>query len=148
MNKIKRFVLDILKKDTNYKSLIPYTVDYKDSKVPESFGGVCTYSLFKSKIYIKEKYINDVGLLRHEITHAKQFGRLWIIHTTLYLLSSTYRLFMELEAYREQVKAYNYKKGLDYSWIIDALYNKYNLEMSKESIQIYADYMFYDIIKR
>ena len=55
-------------------------------------------------IRIRE-YKDDEGVLRHEMTHVKQFYRMLLIfHPFLYLLWPWYRLQSELEAFREQLK--------------------------------------------
>lgn len=109
-------------------------------------GGYCKTSWFSASIYIRHKYQFDEGIKKHELCHARQFGRFWLLHTWMYQNWQFYRLVAELEAYREQVKAYKYTKKLDYAWIVNALKYKYNLNMDREVIQEYADYIFMDLL--
>jgi len=44
----------------------------------------------------------DEGLLKHELTHVRQWYRTLGLHSLLYLISPKYRLSAEVEAYREQ----------------------------------------------
>jgi len=147
-NKVETYILDWLKEDTNLKAWIPYTVEFNDEKVKPGFGGFCEYKLFHSEITLKEKYREDKGILHHEIIHAKQFSRLWLLHNFLTGVWGRYRLWIELEAYREQVKAYNYTSKKQYEWIIVSLYKKYNIGMTKKEIRKYTNYMFDDLIKK
>lgn len=127
------------------KYMIPeakYLDDIKDG-----FGGYCSYGVFGCKIVIKNKYINDIGILRHEQAHARQYGRLLWIHSFLSSVSSTYRLIIELEAYRSQVSEYEYLEKSQYKWIVDALYVKYDLHMSLDTISELCDYAFSDLIE-
>jgi len=57
-------------------------------------------------IRINEKYINDRGLLEHELTHVKQFYKLPFINDFLYTLLKSWRYKCELEAYAEQLRWY------------------------------------------
>jgi len=55
-------------------------------------------------ILIRPEYINDIGLLKHEKVHVRQwkesFGMFW----PRYLLSKRWRRDYEVEAYKEQLK--------------------------------------------
>lgn len=87
------------------------------------FGiGTCT-------ITIKPKYIEDKGILNHELKHVEQF-KTKLFHILRYKYSRKYRLDCELEAYTEQIKTYSYKNITQCSWIIDALVNKYDLKVT------------------
>ena len=109
-------------------------------------GGVCNYNLFsKPTIKLRPKYRDDEGIKNHELAHARQYGRLLWLHPLL-LSFGWYRLFTELQAYREQVKAYNYTTKSEYDWIVNSLYSKYNIDMDKKKIQEYADYTFKDLL--
>lgn len=87
----------------------------------------------------RPKYKDDIGLLNHELKHYEQWKKLNIIHILLYKYSDKYRYKCEIEAYKEQVKQYNYKTIDDAKWIVDALIGKYNLGVSEESKQNFAD---------
>lgn len=87
------------------------------------FGfGTCT-------IIIRPKYIEDKGILNHELKHAEQFKNNKF-HALRYKFSRDYRLACELEAYTEQIKEYGYKDIDQCSWIIDALVTKYDLRVT------------------
>lgn len=116
------------------------------SELPDGFGGYCKYGLFSCTIKINEKYINDKGIQKHELAHARQFGRLLWIHSALSFLIGKYNLLIELECYRSQVKEYNYSMKEDYEWIIEALDTKYTTWTSKEKIREYTDYTFKDLL--
>lgn len=111
-------------------------------------GGKCSYGIFNCSIKIRKKYINDIGIQKHELCHARQFGRLFWLHSTMSMLSGKYRLLIELEAYRSQVKEYNYRNESDYLCIVDALDTKYNTKVNRSEISKYARYAFLDLIKQ
>jgi len=75
-------------------------VFYTNWFVPKTAAG-CARAIF---IFIRPKYINDIGLLAHERTHVRQFLRLPFIHSFLYLLNSKYRYNCEVEAYGRQLQ--------------------------------------------
>ena len=60
--------------------------------------------------------------------HIEQYKNKWN-HVFKYKFNKEYRLKCELEAYTEQMKVYKYKDITQCSWIIDALVNKYNLNI-------------------
>jgi hypothetical protein len=47
----------------------------------------------------------SIGLIAHELTHVRQFWRRPFTHGPRYLLSRSYRLACEVEAYRAQLQA-------------------------------------------
>ncbi len=57
-------------------------------------------------ILIRPAYRDDAGLLAHEKVHRRQWLRTLGMHSILYLLSRSYRLSAELEAYTEQARHY------------------------------------------
>ena len=124
----------------------PKKIIYTDN-IKDGFGGYCKYGIFGVAIKVRPKYIGDRGLIAHEIVHARQFGRLLWLHSLFTVISGTYRLLVELQAYREQVKAYGYKDESEYEWIVRSLYWKYDTGYSRKEIREYADYCFADIIK-
>lgn len=97
-------------------------------------GAVIKFPLFPyfglgtCKIIINPKYSSDKGILNHELVHEKQYKRKWN-HAVKYKFNKEYRFECELEAYKEQIKEYKYKDIKQCSWIIDALVNKYNLNI-------------------
>lgn len=57
-------------------------------------------------ILIRPQYKGDVGLIKHEQVHVKQFWKSWCTFPVMYILSKKYRLAAEVEAYREQLRYY------------------------------------------
>ena len=148
LDKIDLFFLNHFKKDKSLTTWIPTTVVYSDKELPSWMGGFCRHKVFSNYIQIATKYKEDEGILRHELTHAKQYGNLFWLHL---LLSNfdRYILYIELDAYREQIKAYNYKNQEDYLWIIETLISeKYGINIDYNKVKSCADYMFKDIIEK
>ena len=114
-----------------------YTVIYSDN-LPEEFGGYCHTPIIPMfgtcRIVIRPKYKADVGLLNHELVHVKQYNRNFF-HGVLYSLSKEYRYKAELEAYTAQIKSYSYETIGEAMWIVNSLFNKYELGLSHEKIQ-------------
>jgi hypothetical protein len=79
-----------------------YFVFYQDWMIRPGYGGT-TYGFI---IAIRKKYLGDRGLLEHEKVHVDQFWRTFCLFPIIYLLSKTWRLKWEVEAYREQLKWY------------------------------------------
>jgi len=75
-------------------------VFYTDKFIPKRFAGY-TIGPF---IWIRPKYKDDIGLLTHEKTHAKQWYYTLGISSFLYLVSKKYRLWAEVQAYKAQFK--------------------------------------------
>ena len=149
MTKLDKWFLTRLKKDKSLETWMPTKVVFSDEGMKPWAGGYCRYKFMSNYIQIREKYEGvDNGILAHELTHAKQYGNLWFIHLILKNFDK-YTLFIELDAYREQVKLYNYKKKGDYMWIVNSLTNpdKYGLKISIADAIEYADYMFEDLIE-
>ena len=72
-------------------------------------------------VLIRPKYIQDRGLLEHELVHTRQFWnpRKWFMS----------KLDREVEAYREQLKWYAY----DASWgLAEILATKYGFDLTQE----------------
>lgn len=57
-------------------------------------------------VRIRKDCAEDAGLLAHELTHVKQWWRTAGLHSVLYLLSKSYRLKSEVEAYKAQAACY------------------------------------------
>lgn len=122
--------------------------------IDAAFGGYAIGPFVK----IRPKYVNDIGLHKHEYTHVNQFWLMSIIGIissylflfgTIYFLPSVilsfvlhqfiysnfrlYRLYAELDAYSTQLKEY----GLTTvpNWCLDSLVNKYDLNYSREEIK-------------
>jgi hypothetical protein len=79
---------------------IPVPVIYTDN-LPERFGGLFCGLWIK----IRPKYKHDLGLLEHELTHARQFWRTLGLYAILYQFRS-WRLKFEVEGYRVQEQFY------------------------------------------
>lgn len=115
--------------------LFPPAVSVIVKELPPNYGGVA-YGPF---IKILEKYKDDVGLLKHELVHAGQFWiggiisllilaamyhfnvpvEYWAIsgvglafHGLAYLISDKYKLWAEVQAYKEQNKHYSDDRSL------------------------------------
>jgi hypothetical protein len=114
-----------------------YTVKYSDN-LPDGFGARCYNPLVPMfgtcKIVVRHKYKYDIGLLNHEIVHAKQYRR-HFFHGLVAMISKKYRLKAELEAYSAQIDAYEYKTIDEAMWIVNALHSKYNLDMSIDELR-------------
>ena len=82
-------------------------------------------------ILVRPKYIErgDRGIINHELVHVKQYSNNFF-HQIKNYWSKTYRYECELEAYKEQIKEYNYTSINQAEWIIQALMEKYNLDVS------------------
>lgn len=57
-------------------------------------------------IFIRSKYVNDIGLIEHEKVHVKQFWKNPIWYHISYLLLKKYRFMYEVEAYRKELLYY------------------------------------------
>jgi hypothetical protein len=76
---------------------------YTDFGVPDGSAGCARGPV----IFIRPKYRNDYGLYRHELLHVKQaIAGFFVIHALFYLLWKPYRLWAEVQAYREQARHY------------------------------------------
>lgn len=116
-----------------------YVVEYTED-IPVGFGGkmFSPSLIFKlignpCIIKIRPEYKEDVGLLNHEIKHVEQFNKYWF-YNIMYDLSKEFRYRMELEAYLEQVRTYEYKYLSQCWWIVEALCNKYNLNVNQDKV--------------
>ncbi len=76
-----------------------YKIFYTDRVLPDRFGGMTVGCI----VFIRPKYREDIGILKHEETHVRQFWRLPALNGLLYVLSKKWRLKAEVEAYREQL---------------------------------------------
>ena len=108
------------------------------SDLPDGIGGRCYYPYFPlfgtCTIKIKPKNIDDIGLLNHELKHVEQYkSNFW--HIIKVVVDDEYIYKCELEAYEEQIKAYDYKTLMECEWIINALLNKYDLDIGIDTIK-------------
>lgn len=84
--------------------MLNYIVEYT-TDLPEGANGRCEYPtnpLGDCIIKIHPDYIDDAGLLAHEVEHFKQWRRLNVLHIALYKYSKMYRLWAEFQAYKVQ----------------------------------------------
>ncbi len=72
-----------------------YTDDLPDGVGGEARGPV---------IRIRTKYRQDEGIHAHELEHVRQWWVTLGIHSLLYLVVRRYRLWAEVQAYREQMR--------------------------------------------
>ena len=111
--------------------IFPVHIIY-DDKIPEllsftkdqDFAGIT----MGNKIYIKNQYKDDRGLLEHELVHVKQYIKRFPFHSWLYTNWNWYRCRSEVSAYKKQLKI--------------------NKEDGKENyIELYSDFILtkYDI---
>ena len=97
--------------------------------MPANVGGYARAWLIR----IRPRYKDDKGIHNHELTHVSQFWRTCGFHGLFYLLSKTYRLKCEVEAYKEQLK--HAPASLDYERYRDMyagfIADDYGLDVSK-----------------
>lgn len=79
-------------------------------------------------IFIRPEYKDDKGLLAHEMEHVYQWCATIGLHSFFYLLSKQYRLWAEVEAYKEQLK---YSPGNELRFA-EFIADKYGLNVSAE----------------
>jgi len=136
--------------------VIPAPVVITD-KMPDWKGGSARGPIAK----VRPRYIvsGDNGIVNHELRHVRQWwvpvllGALiavalyfagyvvWnlplfaglVAHPLLYTLSPRYRLWAEVDAYRQQTKAYGLSGPPD--WMVIVIETKYNLKYSREFIK-------------
>jgi beta-lactamase regulating signal transducer with metallopeptidase domain len=106
-------------------NLFPPALIFYTDKLPNNIGGRANAFVIR----IKEKYINDKGILAHELCHVKQWYFTLMFHPLLYLISKKYRLWSEVQAYKKQLK-YNPEKIQKYAYFIATGY-KLNITVSE-----------------
>ena len=106
-----------------------YTLFISNEVIPEGSAG-CTKAWF---IYIRPAYKEDRPLLEHEKIHVRQFWRTLGFHALFYLLSKTYRLNAEVEAYRVQLSYCNeWDKEINRQKFAERISTKYGLDITEE----------------
>lgn len=98
-----------------------YLTFYVDS-LPDGFAGKANGPVIR----ILKKYKDDQGLLAHEKVHVRQWWMTLGLHSILYLLSDRYKLWAEVEAYKEQLK-HTPSSALQFAGFIA---EKYGLDVS------------------
>lgn len=101
-----------------------YKVFYTDKFIPKGLDA-CTRSIV---VLIRPSFKNDISLLKHELTHVKQFYRN-PLHALFYNFSKSYRLKCEIEAYKEQLK---YCHPININHFAYLISNNYNLDITIE----------------
>ena len=79
-----------------------YPLTFYVDSLPPGVGGCANGPVIR----ILKKYRNDEGIYRHELVHVKQWFFTLSLHSLLYLIIPEYRLWSEVEAYKEQLKYY------------------------------------------
>jgi len=109
--------------------IIPIPIFYTN-KLPQCVAGAS----YGPWIKIREYYEDDKPLLKHELTHSKQWYRLFILHGLLYRISKKWRFKSEVEAYAVQASCYSGEELLDkielYSEFISS--ERYNLGVTTQ----------------
>ena len=102
---------------------------YTERFVPEGAGACARGPV----IFIRPKYRGDFGIYKHELEHVKQsFIGLFIFHALLYLLVPEYRLWCEVQAYKEQAKHYTDDRIPKFAGYISKYYR---LNISVEDVE-------------
>ena len=92
--------------------------------IPEEYAGFYDAPF---TIKIRPAYRDDIGLLKHELEHYRQFRLTLGLHPLLYKLSKRYRLWSEVQAYRVQLQYPGGSAKLFASFICA----KYDLDISE-----------------
>lgn len=104
-------------------------VFYAEFGVPEGAAGCARGPL----VFIRPSHRDDRGILAHELCHVKQaFIGLFVAHALFYALVPKYRLWSEVEAYREQAKHYDDDRIPRFAKFIA---EKYRLKISAEEAE-------------
>ena len=127
-----------------------YPLTFYVKSLPPGVGGCANGPVIR----VLEKYRNDRGIYQHELTHVLQwlyvglmaclliaaawsqlqtFPVWWaaigmVAHSMLYLLVPAYRLWAEVQAYREQAKWYSDDRRALFAEMIAT---RYGLQVSK-----------------
>jgi hypothetical protein len=108
------------------KLMFPALVFYT-SKLPDRVAGRAHGPV----ILIKKKYRDDKGLHAHEMCHAWQWYLTLMLHSLLYKLSTKYRLWAEVQAYKKQLK---YSPGNE-SKYAGFIAERYRLDVTMEEAE-------------
>ena len=82
-------------------------------------------------IVVRPDAINDHALIEHELEHCRQAWRLPFLHILLYAMSSRYRRWAEVEAFRVQVA-----HGMRVEDARTALWDMYREDVSAEELVV------------
>lgn len=103
-----------------------YSLEYTDN-LPSAWMGGCASFWF---IKIRPKYVNDQGLLAHELEHVRQWWWLLFLHPILYKYNRKYRLNCEVEAYKKQLIFYPERT----EYIAERICTLYDLRVAKDVV--------------
>jgi hypothetical protein len=107
-------------------SIIPVPFFVTDN-MPKDFGAQA--KLFFCKI--RPEYVNDEGLIQHELTHIRwSYLCLHIPYAILYKFTRWFRLKAEISGYRTQIKCGGDKYVMAYR-----LANFYDLNISQDEVE-------------
>lgn len=96
-----------------------YPLTFYVKSLPPGVGGCANGPIIR----ILDKYRNDQGIYAHELVHCKQWFLTLSIHSFLYLLVPKYRLWSEVQAYKEQAKHYTDNRKALFARFISDSYN-------------------------
>lgn len=114
--------------------MLTYPLIFYTEFVPTGFVGITLGPV----ILIRPKYRDDTGLMKHELTHVKQWAYSLGLFPILYLVSKTYRKWAEACAFREQMQWSN-KNGtvLSLDRAAEYLSGNYKLGITVEEARTY-----------
>jgi hypothetical protein len=102
-----------------------YPLVFYTTSLPEGVAGRANGPIIR----INNDYKDDYGLYKHELMHVKQWFFTLGIHPILYKLIPKYRLWAEVQCYKEQARHYQEdKKSLFSKYIAE----RYNINISQE----------------
>jgi len=104
-------------------STVRYFLTFYVDFLPNGFAGMANGPIIR----LLKSHRSDEGLYRHELVHVKQWFLTIGLHSAIYLLSAKYRLWAEVEAYKEQLKYYKEDRS---SLFADFIITNYNLKLS------------------
>jgi len=95
--------------------------------VPCNFRGMCLGPL----ILIKKSALETDGLIEHEKTHYRQMIRYFFIgYAFMYFTSWQFRLKVELEGYKEEIKL----NGITVQMAADTICRRYGIPIGKDEV--------------
>jgi hypothetical protein len=95
-----------------------YPLTFYVDSLPPDVGGCANGPVIR----VLKKYRDDKGILEHELVHVKQWFFTLSLHSLLYLIFPEYRLWSEVEAYKEQLKHYSNDRSILFAGFIATRY--------------------------